>query len=157
MNHGTVLGEKLKTNMEASTYMPSGIFAKELEDELMKFTASYEDCKVNTCLAEQSEEVQSNANVEVNITDCTKSGGREFVASEYHDTTESSSSFGNSDIEPSDDSEIMSEFHGDAASSLGLDGFGEQFRTRFVFWSLFFLYDFFVKTMHLLLVKKRKS
>ncbi|XP_073144930.1 uncharacterized protein [Henckelia pumila] len=119
--------------MEASNYTPSGIFAKELEDELMKFTASYEDCKVNTRLAEQSEEVQGNDNVEVNITDCTKSGGRELVAAEYHDTTESSSSFGNSDtddIDPLDDSEIMSDFHGDAASSLGFDGFGEPFRMR---------------------------
>ncbi|XP_073060979.1 uncharacterized protein [Primulina eburnea] len=119
--------------MEASTYKPSGIFAKELEDELMKFTASYEDCKVNTRSAEQSEEVQGNDDVDVNITDCTKSGGRELVAAEYHDTTESSSSFGNSDtddIDPLDDSEIMSDFHGDAASSLGFDGFGEPFRTR---------------------------
>ncbi|KZV43503.1 hypothetical protein F511_19047 [Dorcoceras hygrometricum] len=119
--------------MDASTYMPSGIFAKELEDELMKFTASYEDCKVNTRLGKQSGEVQSNANVEVNITDCTKSGGREFVAAEYHDTTESSSSFGNSDtnsVDPLDDSEIISEFHGDAASSLGFEGLGEPFRMR---------------------------
>ncbi|XP_075519254.1 uncharacterized protein LOC142553128 isoform X1 [Primulina tabacum] len=133
MNHGIALGEKLETNMKASTYMASGIFAKELEDELMKFTASYEDCKANTRLAEQSEEVQGNANVEVNITDCTKSGGREFVAAEYHETTESSSSFGNSDtdnIDPLDDSEIMPEFHGDASSSLGFDGFGEPFRMR---------------------------
>ncbi|KAL0429108.1 UNVERIFIED_CONTAM: hypothetical protein Sradi_0536800 [Sesamum radiatum] len=66
--------------MEASAYKGTGIFAKELEDELMKFTMKSEDNKVDAHLIEKTEEVQRNTE-EVNITDCTKSLGNELVES----------------------------------------------------------------------------
>ncbi|KAK6162641.1 hypothetical protein DH2020_002482 [Rehmannia glutinosa] len=121
--------------MEVSTYKANGIFAKELEDELMKFTTKCEDYEVQEHLIKQTEEVQKNTDAEVNITECTKSMGNKPVTAEYQDTTEGSSSFDDSDYGAEndgsvDDSEVLSDFRGDAASALDFDGFGEKFRMR---------------------------
>ncbi|KAK6162630.1 hypothetical protein DH2020_002471 [Rehmannia glutinosa] len=121
--------------MEVSTYKANGIFAKELEDELMKFTTKCEDYEVQGHLIKQTEEVQKNTDAEVNITECTKSMGNKPVTAEYQDTTEGSSSFDDSDYGAEndgsvDESEVLSDFRGDAASALGFDGFGEKFRMR---------------------------
>ncbi|KAH6779713.1 hypothetical protein C2S52_010950 [Perilla frutescens var. hirtella] len=120
--------------MEASAYKADGMLAKEIEDELMKYTKNY-DHKLEANLVMKTNEVQTNSDVEVNITECTKSLGNELVAAEYQDTTENSSSFDdcNSGIENVDtigDSEALSDFRGDAASALNFDGFGERFRMR---------------------------
>ncbi|KAL0464571.1 UNVERIFIED_CONTAM: hypothetical protein Slati_0344700 [Sesamum latifolium] len=128
------IGKRLEAKMEASAYKGTGIFAKELEDELMKFTMKSEDNKVDAHLIEKTEEVQRNTE-EVNITDCTKSLGNELVEAAYQDTTESSSSFDDSDsgvenIDTLGDSEASSDFHGDTASALDFDGSGEKFRMR---------------------------
>lgn len=135
------VGEKLKAKMESSTYKPNGMFAKELEEELMKFTNNYEENKGDADLVEQSVEVHRDPDVEVNITECTKSGGIELVEAERLDTTESSSSFDDSDygvgnVDTLDDSEALSVFHGDAASALDFDGFSEMFGTRYLFLKL---------------------
>ncbi|KAK4414606.1 hypothetical protein Salat_2873600 [Sesamum alatum] len=127
-------GKRLEAKMEASAYKGTGIFAKELEDELMKFTMKSEDNKVNAHLIEKTEVVQRNTE-EVNITDCTKSLGNEVVEAAYQDTTESSSSFDDSDsgvgnVDTLGDSEATSDFHGDTASALDFDGSDEKFRMR---------------------------
>ncbi|KAL0397689.1 UNVERIFIED_CONTAM: hypothetical protein Scaly_0217300 [Sesamum calycinum] len=100
----------------------------------MKFTMKSEDNKVDAHLIEKTEEVQRNTE-EVNITDCTKSLGNELVETAYQDTTESSSSFDDSDsggenVDALGDSEASSDFHGDTASALDLDGSGEKFTIR---------------------------
>lgn len=122
--------------MEASTYKADGYYAKELEDELMKFTVKY-DYEVDTNLVEKTDEVQTNSDMEVNITECTKSLSNKLVAAEYQDTTESSSSFddSNSGVENVDtlgDSEASSGYRGDTASALDFDGFSERFRMRYL-------------------------
>lgn len=53
----------IEAKMEASTCKANGIFAQELEDELMKYTKKYEDYKVETPLVEQTEQLQRDANV----------------------------------------------------------------------------------------------
>lgn len=118
--------------MEASA--ADGVLAKEIEDELMKYTKTY-DHKVETDLVMKTTEVQTNSDVEVNITECTKSLGNDLVAAEYQDTTETSSSFDdcNSGVENVDtfgDSEVSSSFHDDAASALDFDRFGERMRRK---------------------------
>ncbi|XP_011089646.1 uncharacterized protein LOC105170520 isoform X2 [Sesamum indicum] len=128
------IGKRLEAKMEASAYKGTGIFAKELEDELMKFTMKSEDNKVDAHLIEKTEEVLRNTE-DVNITDCTKSLGNELVEAAYQDTTESSSSFDDSDsgvenVDTLGDSEASSDFHGDTASALDIDGSGEKFRMR---------------------------
>ncbi|KAI3449058.1 hypothetical protein Pfo_005723 [Paulownia fortunei] len=135
MGPETEIGEKLKAKMEASTCKAYGFFDKELEDELMKFTTNCEENKMDVHLVEQTEKVNRNTDVEVNIMECTKSGGNELVEAECLDTTESSSSFDDCDygvenVDTLGDSEALSDFHGDAASALDFDGFGEMFRMR---------------------------
>ncbi|KAI3444781.1 hypothetical protein Pfo_001446 [Paulownia fortunei] len=132
---GPDVQDRLEAKMEASTYKANGIYAKELEDELMKFTTKYEDYEAEGHLVKQTEEVQRNTDVEVNITECTKSLGNKLVAAEYQDTTEGSSSFDDNDsgvenVDTLDDSEALSDFCGDAASALDFDGFGEKLRMR---------------------------
>ncbi|XP_042065456.1 uncharacterized protein LOC121808967 [Salvia splendens] len=121
--------------MEASAYKSDGMLAKEMEDELMKYTTKY-DNKMEPNSAVKTNEVQKDSDPEVNITECTKSLGNEFVAEDIDDKTETSSSFEdcNSGVESDDafgDSEASSDFRGDAAASaLDSDGFGERFRLR---------------------------
>ncbi|XP_057808350.1 uncharacterized protein LOC131022835 [Salvia miltiorrhiza] len=119
--------------MDASAKM-DGMLAKEIEDELMKYTKKY-DHKVEANLVVKTNDVQINSDVEVNITECTKSLGNELFSAELQDTTENSSSFEdcNSGVENVDafgDSEASSDFRGDAAPALDFDGFGERFRLR---------------------------
>ncbi|KAG8391537.1 hypothetical protein BUALT_Bualt01G0198000 [Buddleja alternifolia] len=133
MAHETDVRDRSKAKMEASNYKANGIFAKELEDELMKFTSKCEDYESR--LVEQTKEVHRNDDMEVNITECTKSLGNEVVEAERHDTTENSSSFDDSDcgvenVDALGDFEAMSDFCGDASPSVDFDGFGEMFRTR---------------------------
>lgn len=121
--------------MEASTYKSDGMLAKEIEDELMKYTKKC-DHKVEEDLVMKTDEVQRNSDEDVNITECTKSSGNEHFAAEFQDTTENSSSFedcnsGVDDVDALGDSEASSDFHGDAASALDFDGFGERFRMRY--------------------------
>ncbi|KAL2251611.1 uncharacterized protein LOC105173277 [Sesamum indicum] len=121
--------------MEPSTYKSNGMFAIELEEELMKFTTTYEINKGDGDLVEQIAEVHRDTDVEVDITECTKSGGVDLVEAECLDTTESSSSFDDCDygvenVDTLADSEALSDFHGDAASALDFDGFSEMFRMR---------------------------
>ncbi|KAL7158417.1 hypothetical protein ABFS83_02G142100 [Erythranthe nasuta] len=121
-----VRDSRLKAKMDASTYKPDR-FAKELEDELMKYTQKpSEGNKVNS---QSVEEVQrDSADVEVNISECTKPLVNEPVLAECKDTTESSSSFGGSDCGlDNSDTEVSSDFH---ASEIGFDGFGENIRMR---------------------------
>ncbi|XP_042038323.1 uncharacterized protein LOC121784224 [Salvia splendens] len=121
--------------MEASAYKSDGMLAKEMEDELMKYTKKY-DHKMEPNLAVKINEDQTDSDAEVNITECTKSLGNELVAADVDDKTETSSSFEdcNSGVESDDafgDSEASSDFRGDAgASALDSDGFGERFRLR---------------------------
>ncbi|KAK4397395.1 hypothetical protein Sango_1576100 [Sesamum angolense] len=120
--------------MESSTFKSNGMFAIELEEELMKFT-TYEENKGDADLVEQIAEVQRDTDVEVDITEGTKSGGIDLVEAECLDTTESSSSFDDCDygvenVDTLADSEALSDFHGDAASALDFDGFSEMFRMR---------------------------
>ncbi|GFQ06543.1 hypothetical protein PHJA_002798300 [Phtheirospermum japonicum] len=126
--------------MEVSTYKAAnGIFAKELEDELMKFTVKSEDHGVQGPLVKPTEEVKkkNDSNVEVNITECTKSTGNLPVPPESQDLTESegSSSFDESDsdfenVDASGKFEALSGFCGDVASALDFDGFGDNFRRK---------------------------
>ncbi|KAG8363439.1 hypothetical protein BUALT_Bualt19G0022700 [Buddleja alternifolia] len=83
--------------MGASNHITEGNFAKELEEELMKYTTNHEDYKVDPFLVDQTEKVNWNADVEVNITERTNFDGNELVEAECPDTTESSSSFDDSD------------------------------------------------------------
>ncbi|KAL0373480.1 UNVERIFIED_CONTAM: hypothetical protein Sradi_3263700 [Sesamum radiatum] len=127
------VGEKLKAKMESSTYKSNGMFAIELEEELMKFTTTYEGNKGDADLVEQIAEVHRDTDVEVDITGCTKTGGLDLAEAECLDTTESSSSFDDCDygvenVDTLADSEALSDFHGDAASALDFDGFSEMFR-----------------------------
>ncbi|KAL0411557.1 UNVERIFIED_CONTAM: hypothetical protein Slati_3745400 [Sesamum latifolium] len=130
------VGEKLKAKMESSTYKLNGMFAIELEEELMKFTTTYEGNKGDADLVEQIAEVHRDTDVEVDITECTKPGGIDLVEAECLDTTESSSSFDDCDygvdnVDTLAGSEALSDFHGDAAASaLDFDGFSEMFRMR---------------------------
>lgn len=126
--------------MEASAYKSDGMLAKEMEDELMKYTKKY-DHKMEPNLAVKTNEVQTDSDPEVNITECTKSLVNELVGADIDDKTETSSSFEdcNSGVESDDafgDSEASSDFRGDAAASaLDSDGFGERFRLRYLFFS----------------------
>ncbi|KAL1543330.1 hypothetical protein AAHA92_20319 [Salvia divinorum] len=121
--------------MEASSYKSDGMLAKEIEDELMKYTKKY-DHKMEPNLVVKTNEVKTDSDPEVNITECTKSLGNELVETDIQDKTETSSSFEdcNSGVESDDafgDSEASSDFRGDAAASaLDFDGFGERFRQR---------------------------
>ncbi|KAK4416064.1 hypothetical protein Salat_2713800 [Sesamum alatum] len=129
------VGEKSKAKMESSPYKSNGMFAIELEEELMKYTNNYEENKGDANLVGQIAEVHRDTDVEVNITECTKSGGVDLVEAECLDTTESSSSFDDCDygvenVNTLADSEALSDFHGDAASALDFDGFSEMFRMR---------------------------
>ncbi|KAL8495660.1 hypothetical protein ACS0TY_019682 [Phlomoides rotata] len=109
--------------------MADEIFAKELEDELMKYTAKH-DYKVKTKVV-KTDEVRTNGDLEVNIIECTKSLGNGLVTTELQNTTESSSSFGNSSSSAENvDYEASSEFHGDATSALDINEFSERLRTR---------------------------
>ncbi|PIM99352.1 hypothetical protein CDL12_28153 [Handroanthus impetiginosus] len=135
MGPGIDVRERIEAKMEPSTYGANGI-AKELEDELMKFTAKSEDNKVDAHFVEQTRGVQRNADAEVNITECTRSlGNDQLVEANCQDATESSSSFDDSDcgvenVDSLGDSEASSDFRGDAASALDFGGFGEKFRMR---------------------------
>lgn len=125
--------------MEASAYKSDGMLAKEIEDELMKYTKKY-DHKMEANLAVKTNEVQTNGDVDVNITECTKPLGNELFGAEVQDTTENSSSFEdcNSGVENGDafgDSEASSDFRGDAAPVLDSDGFYERFRLRYLSFS----------------------
>ncbi|KAL6495350.1 hypothetical protein OROGR_029913 [Orobanche gracilis] len=118
--------------MDDPTCKANGIFAKELEDEPMEFTIKSD--RVQGPLTKRAEEVQKN-DVEVNITECTKSMVNKVVLPEYHDLTqsESSSSFGesDSDFENGDtlsDSEALADFCGESA--LDFDGFGDNIRRK---------------------------
>ncbi|CAA0842738.1 Unknown protein [Striga hermonthica] len=119
--------------MEVSAYKTDGIFAKELEDELMKFTVKSEDNGgvEGPPLVNQTEQVQKNKEVEVNITECTKSMGNKAFIPQHQDLTESesSSSFDDSDsdfeyVDSLGNSEDLSGFCGD------IDGFGDDFRKK---------------------------
>lgn len=116
--------------------MADAIFAKEIEDELMKYTAKH-DYKVETKFVDKTDKVQTNGDLEVNIIECTKSlSNNELVSTELQNTTESSSSFGDSNsgsenVDALGDSEASSEFHGDATSAL--DEFGERLRMRYYY------------------------
>ncbi|GER31168.1 hypothetical protein STAS_07152 [Striga asiatica] len=114
--------------MEVSAYKADGIFAKELEDELMKFTVKSEDNGgvEEPPLVNQTD--QKNNEVEVNITECTKSMGNKAFIPQHQDSTESegSSSFDDSDsdfenFDSLGNSEALSGFCGD------IDGFGDNF------------------------------
>lgn len=110
--------------------MAGDIFAKELEDELMKYTAK-NDYNVETKFVDKPNEVRMNGDLEVNIIECTKSLGNELVTTELQNTTESSSSFGDSISGAENiDSEASSEFHGDATSALDVNEFSERLRMR---------------------------
>ncbi|PIN22786.1 hypothetical protein CDL12_04503 [Handroanthus impetiginosus] len=119
------VGENLRAKMKASTYKANGSFAKELEDELMKFTINSSITKVDTHLVGPIAQAYRNADVAVNVTECTKSGGPELAKPECSDATESSSSF--DDCDTGSDSEDL---NGDSASSLDFGELGELFRTR---------------------------
>ncbi|KAL3613692.1 hypothetical protein CASFOL_041766 [Castilleja foliolosa] len=126
--------------MEVPAFKASanGIFDKELEDELMKFTAKPDDKGVQGPLVKQTEEVKKNDNVvEVDITDCTRLNGNIPVPPESQDLTESEglSSFDESDsdfenVDDSGNSEPLSGFCGDVASAHDFDGFGDNFRRK---------------------------
>ncbi|KAH6768273.1 hypothetical protein C2S51_013609 [Perilla frutescens var. frutescens] len=110
------------------------MLAKETKDELMKYTKNY-DRNVGAKLVIKTNEVQTNSDVNVNITDCTKSLGNELVAVEFLDTTETSSSFddcrsGVENVDTFGGSEASSDFRGDAVSALDFDGSSERFRMR---------------------------
>ncbi|KAL6569301.1 hypothetical protein OROMI_013815 [Orobanche minor] len=118
--------------MDDPTYKANRISSKELEDELLKFTTKSD--KVQGPLTKRAEEVQKN-DVEVNITECTKSRVNKVVLPEYHELTqsESSSSFGESDsdfenVDTSSDSEALANFCGESA--LDFDGFGDNLRRK---------------------------
>ncbi|XP_051146265.1 uncharacterized protein LOC127261878 [Andrographis paniculata] len=113
--------------MGSSTYKGNENFAKELEDELMKFTRKDVDYKVDKASNEQAGVIQRNT--DVNIMECTKSSGSKLFEEKCQDTTESSSSFGDSGIE-SVDSEAMSDFCDDAGSTPKFGRFDERFLTR---------------------------
>ncbi|KAL3814994.1 hypothetical protein ACJIZ3_016262 [Penstemon smallii] len=129
------VNKRSKAKMESSTYKTYGNLAQELEDELMKFTPTYEESKVGVQLVEKNEKVHKNVDVEVDIIKRTKSGGKEVVEPEHHDTTGSLSSFEGSGSEDENDgtmgdSEALSNFNGDSESAPGFDGFGEMFRPK---------------------------
>lgn len=110
--------------------------AKELEDELMKYTINYDEKEVHVHSNVQTDKVQIDVAEEVNITECTNSGGRMLVKPGCMDTTESSSSFDGSNCEVEnadalDDYEASSDFHGNDASRLGVQGFGEISEMRY--------------------------
>ncbi|CAI9765152.1 unnamed protein product [Fraxinus pennsylvanica] len=118
--------------MEAAANKACGNFAKELEDELLKYTVNHEDIqKMDAPLVDQTEAVHKIADVEVDVTECTKSGGNGISEVERQDSTENSSSFDDSDsgIE-SGNTEVVSHFHDEGTSALDFDGFGEIFRMR---------------------------
>ncbi|XP_051124021.1 uncharacterized protein LOC127246602 [Andrographis paniculata] len=121
--------------MEPLTYNVSGILEKELEDELMKFTKKDVDSRVDALMVEQIEGARSNSDMEVNITECTKSLGTELLPSANQDTTESSSSFedtslGVDNISPFDDSEGISDLRDDAPLSPDFGGSDDRLRMR---------------------------
>ncbi|CAA3020610.1 Hypothetical predicted protein [Olea europaea subsp. europaea] len=119
------LQKRSETNMEAEASKACGNFDQELEDKLLKFTVNHEDIqKMETPLVEQTEE----ADVEVDVTECTNSGGNGISEVEHQDTTENSSSFDDSDSEIENANIEVSHFHDGAPSGLDFDGFGEIFR-----------------------------
>ncbi|EPS61489.1 hypothetical protein M569_13308 [Genlisea aurea] len=125
--------------MAASTFNANEIYAKELEDELMKYTRRDDHHKAEIRSVEKfqevkrqlEEEVQISKETEVNIIDCAKSDPNELVAEEYEENTESSSSFDGSDLALEcdsnfPDSEVLSAFHGDSDANM----LREKFRSR---------------------------
>ncbi|KAL2477870.1 hypothetical protein Fot_47025 [Forsythia ovata] len=132
MGPGRDLEKRSETNMEIVANKAGGNFAKELEDELLKYTVNCEDIStMDAPLVEQTEEVHKISDVEVNVTECTNSGGNAISEVECQDTTENSSSFDDSDSGVENgNTEVVSHFHGEAASALNFDGFGEIFRMR---------------------------
>uniref|UniRef100_A0A5B6ZQR1 Uncharacterized protein n=1 Tax=Davidia involucrata TaxID=16924 RepID=A0A5B6ZQR1_DAVIN len=123
--------------MEASASKENGSVVKEPEDKSMRCASNYEDdtFEMETIMEEQTEGVDTSEDVEVNITECTNSGGVGLVEDECQDATENSSSFGDtvSGIENGamlNDAEVNSELHGDPMSALASDGYGKVFGTR---------------------------
>lgn len=141
------IGEKLKATLEPSAHKANGSVDKKLENELV-YTANYEGNKLGKQFIEQSEKVHITSNVEVDIMECTNSGGNKLVEAECLDTTESSSSFDDSDcgvVGTFDDSEALSGFHGDNGATLDFYGFDELFRPTYLFFSRsYFIYSFFL-------------
>lgn len=138
--------------MQPSPYTANELFAKELEDELMKYTASYDGNNVNMCSVDKTEKAHGNAeevvdktekghgNAEevVDITERSKSVGKGKIEAKSPDATESSSSFDDSDSgdENGDalgESEALSGFCDNAASELDSDIFEDLFKTRYQF------------------------
>lgn len=112
------MGKRLNAKMQVPSYTPptDDIFAKELEDELMKFTR--DDSKVDAApVATQTEEAPIKADNEVDIMECRRPGFVDEVPCQ--DTTESSSSFGDSGCDDDDtlSDDASSSFRGDAESA----------------------------------------
>lgn len=126
--------------MEAAAYKSDGMLAKEIEDELMKYTKKA-DHKVEADLVMKTDEVQRSNDEDVNITECTRSLGKDLLHAELQDTTENSSSFedcnsGVDDVDALGDSEASSDLRVNAASVLDFDGFGERFRMRYSYFPM---------------------
>lgn len=123
--------------MEALANKDNDYMVKELEDKHMECASNYEDntFEIGASFGEQNEEAHESEDVELNIVDCNNSHDDCLVQSLSPNVTENSSSFGDtmSEVEIGDnrsDAEVVSEFHGDAASALGFGGSGELFRMR---------------------------
>ncbi|KAL6513553.1 hypothetical protein OROGR_021039 [Orobanche gracilis] len=103
----------------SSCKMMNGMLDQELEQELMKFTAEYEESELETDLT-------------VDIMESRESKDDGTAEAECMDTTESSSSFDGSDcgVGDPDEAEVLSAWCGDTPLPMDFDGFGEIFRMR---------------------------
>ncbi|KAA8520451.1 hypothetical protein F0562_014707 [Nyssa sinensis] len=123
--------------VEASACKENGSVVKELEDNHMRCASNCEDntFEMEAVMDEQTLGAGRSEDVEVNITECTTSGGIGLVEDECQDATGNSSSFGGSvsGIENGamlNDDEVNSELCGDPMSALASDPYGEVFRMR---------------------------
>ncbi|GER46480.1 crooked neck-like protein 1 [Striga asiatica] len=89
--------------MVASKYKEKWILDRELEEELMKYTMSYEESEVDPVSVEQADKIHAESDAEVDIIGRLEfNGGNERTEADFADTTESSSSFDDSDYEADD-------------------------------------------------------
>ncbi|CAA0839050.1 Unknown protein [Striga hermonthica] len=113
--------------MVASKYKDNSILGRELEEELMKYTMSYEESEVDPVSVEQADEIHAESDAEADIIGRLEfNGGNERTEADCVDTIESSSSFGDSDYEADDFDPLLEP---DVLSS-NFDGFGGIFSMR---------------------------
>lgn len=123
--------------MEVPANKENGNALREPVDKHISCASNYEDdiFEMEVSLAEQAEQVNRGDHSQVNIVECTPPGDNPLVETESEDATENSSSFGNTASGDENDAvlsdnEVISKFHGDAKSSMEIDGSGEVFRMR---------------------------